>query len=166
MTIYDLGQKSINVLAKIPQFFIKKSFGKCGKRCSVGRRSSFFGIKNIYVGNNVTIGRGALFMTTRAKIIINDGVVFGPNVTIITGDHRIDIKDKPMFMVKDNEKLPENDKDVVFEGDNWVGANVTILKGVTIGKGSVIAAGSVVTKSVEPYAIVGGSPAKFIKNRF
>lgn len=45
-------------------------------------------------------------------------------------------------------------------------ANVTILKGVTVGRGSIIAAGSIVTKDVEPYTIVGGIPAVFIKNRF
>ena len=71
-----------------------------------------------------------------------------------------------MACVTDDEKLPENDLDVVFEGDNWIGASAIILKGVTIGKGSVIAAGSVVTKSIEPYTIVGGVPAKTIKKRF
>ena len=92
--------------------------------------------------------------------------MFGPHVTIISGDHRTDIKGKPMFEVTDAEKLPENDKDIIFEGDNWIGANVIILKGVTIGKGAVVAAGAVVTKDVPPYAIVGGGVAKTIKNRF
>ena len=47
-----------------------------------------------------------------------------------------------------------------------VGCNVTILKGVTIGRGSVVAAGAVVTKSCPPYSIIGGVPAKIIKQRF
>ena len=58
------------------------------------------------------------------------------------------------------------DAPVVIEDDVWVGANVTILKGVTIGRGSVIAAGAVVTKSCPPYSIVGGVPARGIKPRF
>jgi len=70
-----------------------------------------------------------------------------------------------MITVTDSEKSPDNDKDVVFEGDNWVGANATILKGVTVGKGSVISAGAVVTHDVPPYAIVGGVPAKVIRMR-
>ena len=58
------------------------------------------------------------------------------------------------------------DQPVVIEDDVWVGANVTILKGVTIGHGSVVAAGAVVTKSCPPYSIIGGVPAKLIKMRF
>lgn len=50
--------------------------------------------------------------------------------------------------------------------DVWIGHNVIILEGVTIGHGAIIAAGSVVTKDVPPYAIVGGVPAKTIRNRF
>lgn len=46
----------------------------------------------------------------------------------------------------------------------WIGANVTITPGVTIGDGAIIAAGAVVTKDVEPLTVVGGVPAKFIKN--
>lgn len=50
--------------------------------------------------------------------------------------------------------------------DVWIGSNAIILTGVEIGNGAVVAAGSVVTKSVPPYAIVGGNPARFIKWRF
>ncbi len=92
--------------------------------------------------------------------------MFGPHVAVVTGDHRIDIPDRPMISIKDSEKLPENDQDVVIENDVWIGANATILKGVTIGTGSVICAGAVVTKDVPPYSIVGGVPAKLIKKRF
>jgi acetyltransferase-like isoleucine patch superfamily enzyme len=54
---------------------------------------------------------------------------------------------------------------VIIEDDCWVGANSIILPGVTIGQGSIIAAGSVVTKDVEAFSIVGGVPAKKIKDR-
>ncbi|WP_026882534.1 CatB-related O-acetyltransferase [Clostridium akagii] len=55
---------------------------------------------------------------------------------------------------------------IIVQDDVWIGFNSIILSGVTVGKGAVIAAGSVVTKSVPPYAIVGGNPAKVIKYRF
>lgn len=58
------------------------------------------------------------------------------------------------------------DKDVIIEEDVWIGANVTILKGVTIGKLSIIAAGALVIKDVPPYSIVGGVPAKFLKKKW
>lgn len=55
---------------------------------------------------------------------------------------------------------------VIIEGDNWIGANAIILKGVTVGRGAVVAAGSVVIHDVPPYSIVGGVPAKVISERF
>ena len=67
--------------------------------------------------------------------------------------------------IDNNEKLPENDQDVVFKGDNWIGMNTTILKGVEIGRGGVIAAGAVVNKDIPSYSIAGGVPAKVIKSR-
>ena len=56
--------------------------------------------------------------------------------------------------------------DVVIENDVWIGSNVTIMSGVRIGCGSVIAANSHIVKDVEPYSMVGGNPARLIKQRF
>lgn len=55
------------------------------------------------------------------------------------------------------------DKDVVVDSDVWIRCRVTLLSGVHIGRGAIIAAGAVVTKSIPPYAIAGGIPAKVIK---
>lgn len=55
---------------------------------------------------------------------------------------------------------------IIVKDDVWIGSNAIICSGVTIGQGAIIAAGAVVTKDVEPYAIVGGNPAKVIKYRF
>ena len=54
----------------------------------------------------------------------------------------------------------------IIQNDVWIGLNAIIADGVSIGNGAVVAAGSVVTKDVEPYAIVGGVPAKTIRYRF
>lgn len=76
------------------------------------------------------------------------------------------------FVYKDNDHImPPGIKSfedywVKIGSDVWIATNVTILRGVEIGDGAVIAAGSIVTKSVPPYAVVGGNPAKFIKWRF
>ena len=56
-------------------------------------------------------------------------------------------------------------KGVTIEDGVWLGTRVIILDGVTVGKNSIVAAGSIVNKDVPPYTIVGGIPAKIIKNR-
>ena len=139
--------------------------GEAGRQVRIGRGSTMTW-RNVLVGSNVAIGPGARFLCTRAQIRIGDDVMFGPDVTIITGGHRIDIQGRPMMSVGELDKLPENDKDVVLEGDIWVGAGAMILKGVHVGRGSVIAADAVVTKDVPPYAVVGGVPAGVLKYRF
>lgn len=145
--------------------FKKAMLDKCGKKVYIGENTDIT-YKNVVVGNHVSIGKNAVFMSTRAKIIIKDHVMFAPNVFVITGGHRTDVKGKFMDEIKDEDKILENDQDIIFEGDNWIGANAIILKGVTVGKGAVIAAGSVVTHDVEPYSISGGIPCKTIKMRF
>ncbi len=65
----------------------------------------------------------------------------------------------------ENSALRDN-APIWIGNDVWIGANVIILPGVTIGDGAILAAGAVVTKNVEPYAVVGGVPARIIKKRF
>lgn len=144
---------------------VSNSLGGCGKNVNIASDCDFSGIDNIYIGDNVTIGRQCLFLSTRAKVIIGDDVMFGPGVYVITGNHRTDIEGRPMIAIRDDEKRPCDDEDVVFCGDNWVGARAIILKGVTIGKGAVVAAGSVVTRDIPENEIWGG-PARFIRTRF
>ncbi len=145
---------------------IKPSFSECGKNVFVGRKCSFYGINNIVCGDNVSIGEGNLFMATRAKVILENHVFTGPNVSFISGNHRIDIPGRYMDSIRDNEKREEDDQEIVCKGDNWIGSGAIILKGVTIGEGAVVAAGAVVCDDVPPYCVVGGVPAKVIKKRF
>lgn len=138
----------------------------CGKQVYLRPSSSDFkGLWNMSVGDYTSIPKGSVFYCTEAPLIIGKKVIFGPRPTIITGDHRVDVIGSK-YIVDSNDKLPENYAPVVIEDDVWIGAYVTILKGVTIGRGSVIAAGAVVTKSYPPYSIIGGVPAKVLKMRF
>ena len=136
----------------------------CGKNVTIGRRVRAMGWENISALDDVSIGQDCLFMCTRAQIILGNHIMFGPNVTVITGGHRIDVIDKYMSEVTNEEKREEDDKNIIFDGDNWIGANSIILLGVHIGKGAVIAAGAVVTKDVPENMIVGGVPAKVIRS--
>lgn len=166
MTIYDFFKKISNASYKIfVAPFIKMSFKCHGKNVKIGKGTKFAGINNISVGNNVFIGEDNLFICTKAKVKIGDGVMFGPNVKVITGGHETRITDMPMYMISDKDKASDLDRDIIFEGDNWIGANVTILRGVIIAKGTVVGAGAVVTHSTQPFSIVAGVPAKKIKSR-
>ena len=140
----------------------KKLLADCGIDVSIGLDCDFF-YSHVHVGNHVFIGDKASFIASISHIRIGNDVMFGPNVTIRGGNHRIDEIGKLLY--SEHDKLIENDKDVIIENDVWVGCNVTILKGVVIGHGAVIGAGSVVTKSIPSYAIAVGNPAKVIKYR-
>ena len=150
---------------KLMSKWYKSQMKECGTNVSLHPSTSvYFGLKNLSLGSNVSIPRFSHIFCTEAPLTIGNNVIFGPAPTIVTGDHRIDEIGKPIFSSYD--KLPENDTPVIIEDDVWVGAHVTILKGVTIGRGSVIAAGAVVNNSTPPYSISCGVPAKTIRFRF
>lgn len=163
--LYKAGWKCRNLGVKIRSAWAKQLFARCGEDVSTGYRNTF-SYENMEVGSHVSFGSESLFLSAAAKIIVGDHVMFGPRVTVVTGNHRTDIKGKLLDEVKAEDKRPEDDQDVVFEGDNWIGANAVILKGVTIGRGAVVGAGSVVTKDVPPYTIAAGNPARVIRRRF
>jgi acetyltransferase-like isoleucine patch superfamily enzyme len=144
-----------------------KQFEKAGKDITVNKNCTFFG--HIEVGNHVKIGQGAYFVSSRAKLIIGNNVLFGPNVTIYTGDHPIHVVGKHLIDVTDTDKDRiggEFDKDVFIEEGCWIGTRAIILKGVTVGQGSIIGAGAVVTKDVPPYSVYIGVPQQRVFPRF
>ena len=88
------------------------------------------------------------------EVRVGKNACISEGVRILTGTHDIS---SPKF---DLVRHP------VAIGDNaWIAVGATLLPGVTIGEGAVVAAGAVVTKDVEPWTVVGGNPAKFIKKR-
>lgn len=117
---------------------------------------------NIYLGPNVGIGANAYISAINAKFICKGNCAIAERLTVHTGNHAR-IVGKFVTDITEANKPLGYDKDVVVEEDVWIGCNVTLLSGVTIGRGSTVAAGAVVSKSMPPYCICGGVPAKFIK---
>ncbi len=108
--------------------------------------------KNIHLGKNVFINSGCHFQD-QGGIYVGDDVLIGHGVVLATLNHDLDPDRRA-----DMHPAPIRIGDKV-----WVGSHSTILPGVTIGEGAVIAAGAVVTKDVPARTIVGGVPAKVIK---
>ena len=123
-------------------------------------RASIRNANNIYLGNNVRITMDCcIWAEQNSKIVFGDNVLVGPGVKIFCGNHGTALNGIPMTYQDRHEK------DIIIGNDVWIGANSVITSGVSIGDGAVVAAGSVVTKDVGNYNIVGGVPAKLIKQR-
>lgn len=108
---------------------------------------------NIRLGNGVFINKSCMFVDL-GGIEVEDNVLIGPNVKILSVNHPLDPKNRRGVILKS----------VKIKRNAWLGAGVTVCPGVTIGENSVIGAGSVVTKDVPSNTVYAGVPAKFIKN--
>jgi acetyltransferase-like isoleucine patch superfamily enzyme len=107
----------------------------------------------ITVGRNVFINQNCTFYDL-GGIDIGDDVMIGPNVSLITSGHPL----KPS-----ERRVGVTAKPIVIERNVWIAAGAIVIGGVTIGEGSVVAAGAVVTKDVPPNTMVGGNPARVIR---
>ena len=176
-----------NIIRKIKSLFssgqqsITKnvSIGPGNKLHSTASLDTSMGGK-IVIGSNNEILNGCLLMTYGGSISIGDNcsinpytVLYGHGEGLVIGNHVLIaghcliIPANHVFVRTDItiNKQGTFSKGIIIEDDVWIAAGCQILDGVTIGKGAIIAAGSVVNKSVEPYTIVGGVPAKLIKKR-
>jgi acetyltransferase-like isoleucine patch superfamily enzyme len=149
------------IFRRIRRVLVKPLFKECGVSCSFSP-SDTFSFARISLGNRVFIGQGA-HISTATEVSIGDDVMIGPGLVIMGGDHNTALEGLPMSQVRD--KRPGDDVPIVVERDVWIGARVTVLKGVRIGRGAVVAAGSVVTRNVDPYSVVAGVPARLLRWR-
>lgn len=109
---------------------------------------------NIHTGKSVFFNFNCVVLDVM-KVDIGNQVLIGPNVQIYTATHPLDVKTRNSWL--------EYAKPVSIGNSVWIGGGSIIYPGVTIGDGAVIAAGSVVTKAVPANVVVGGNPAKIIK---
>lgn len=143
--------------------FIKSNYMRV-QGAKIGKGITYYpGIKinpcmNIKLGDHVDLAWGVI-ITTGGGVDIGDRTLIGYRTIISSANHIIPPKpDKIFHSGHQSEK-------VVIGKDVWIGGNCVIVAGVTIGEGAVVAAGSVVTKDIASFTIVGGVPAKLIKER-
>ena len=134
--------------------FVAKHIAACGQNLKLASRVNIYNPKHlccgdhVYIGYNTYIGGG--------MVRLDDEVVIGPFCCIVAGNHTC----------KDGSYRfgPYDAGSIEIGRGTWLGAHVTITNNVKIGKGCLIAAGAVVTHDVPDGVVVGGVPAKIIKN--
>lgn len=139
---------------RIRLFLYRRAF-----RMTLGKSTVIYGgaeirdAWNIRIGEHTIVGHGAV-LDGRRGLTIGENVNLSSGVWIWTLQHD---PQSPVFGI--------NGGPVVIDDYAWVSCRAIVLPGVTIGRGAVVAAGAVVTKSIEPYTIVGGIPARPIGRR-
>lgn len=136
---------------------VKHIFRECGDNVIIKHRAYFGTGSSIVIGDRSQLGHNSRIDN---DIVFGRDVMMGPDVVIMSNAHAFSRIDVPMIA---QGAAPR--RAVVIEDDVWIGTRSIILPGVRIGKGSIIGAGSVVTKSIAPYSIVGGVPARVIGSR-
>lgn len=134
--------------------YLQKMLGSVGEKVWIGKTFNCDNGKNIHIGYNFT-GNYNLTILDIREVRIGNNVMIGPNTLISTVNH-------PMNAAGRRKHLGIA-KPVIIGDDVWIGGNCTILPGVTIGNNVVVAAGAVVTKDVPDNSLVGGVPAKLIR---
>jgi len=155
-------------------------FKSIGKDVIFEKGVMVFHPENIEIGNNVYIGHNTIlkgyydnmmtigdytwigqycFIHSAGRIKIGKYVGIGPMVKILTSQHKGDNINTPVLY------SGLNMKEVILEDGCDIGIGSIILPGVTVGEGAIVGAGAIVTKNVEPYTIVAGVPARFLRHR-
>ncbi|MBA3723298.1 MAG: acyltransferase [Candidatus Levybacteria bacterium] len=148
----------LHIIGFFPSHHVRRFFYRMagmtirgGSTIHTGAR--FYNPTNIIIGKDTIVGEGAV-LDGRQNLVIGDHVDIASDVMIYNSQH--DIHSTDFHAISER---------VVIDDYVFIGPRAIILPGVTLGKGSVVGAGAVVTKSVEPYAIVGGVPAVVIGER-
>jgi acetyltransferase-like isoleucine patch superfamily enzyme len=159
-SISDFKQLGINVIFESGVLVFHPENITIGDNVYFGHYTILKGYykNHISIGENTWIGQDCFFHGA-GGLKIGRAVGIGPKVSILTSVHN---NDKPKAAVMENElQFAE-----VIIGDGVdIGVGSIILPGITIGEGAIVGAGSVVTKNVEPFSVVAGIPAKFLRMR-
>nr|WP_304063962.1 acyltransferase [Pedobacter glucosidilyticus] len=122
-----------------------------------GRFKIYSGAR-IYINPNAELILGSGYINNNCNISCYKRIEIGENVYI---SENVSIRDSDNHNILNSTHKAE--QPILIHNNVWIGMNVTILKGVVIGEGAIIAAGALVNKNVKPFSMVGGVPAKLIK---
>ena len=139
---------------RIRGFFYKPFLKKCGRNFQVALQAKLEHPHGIEVGNDVYIGHGSWISGLRGGVRLEDEVMLGPFVSMVSSDHRFE-NGSARFVEGRAGKI------IIGKG-TWIASGVTVVAGVTVGNSCLLAAGSVVTKDVPESSVVGGVPGKVI----
>ena len=148
----------LHIVGYIPSHHVRRLFYRlAGMR--IGSGSTIHTGFRLYNPRNITIGEDSIIgemcvLDGRDKLAIGDHVDIASEVMIYNAQHDVD-----------SEDFHAISSPIIIGNYVFIGPRAIILPGVKIGEGAVIAAGAVVTKDVAPYSIVGGVPAKVIRER-
>uniref|UniRef100_A0AB33IS44 Glycosyltransferase 2-like domain-containing protein n=1 Tax=Prevotella sp. GTC17254 TaxID=3236794 RepID=A0AB33IS44_9BACT len=144
-----------DILPHIPFWIWRKMYlqllqMQIGQKTFIMKSNYIISPNRISIGDYTHVNRGCL-IDARGHITIGNNVSISHNVSLITGSH-----------LTDSTTFKASYKNIRIDDYAWLGIGCTILQGVHIGEGAVVCAGAIVTKSVEPYTIVAGIPARRI----
>lgn len=130
-------------------------FKSCGRRLGIGRNVCIYNSSFMSLGEDVYIAYGCWFNCT-GGVEIHDEVLFGPYCIIASSNHSL----KNGSYRFGNSIL----KKIIVGKGSWISSHVTITAGTVIGESVLVAANSVVNKTIEDRSVVGGIPARNIRN--
>jgi acetyltransferase-like isoleucine patch superfamily enzyme len=138
---------------------------------SLPRHRSFNALKSFYLrSKGAKVGRNVVFYPRVRIDMPLDLLTIGDDVDLALGvaivlEGSLSIGDRTLIGYKARIVQSSNEKSTFIDKDVWIGAGCEIHNGISIGEGAVVAGGSLLATNVEPFTIVGGKPAKFIKQR-
>ena len=143
------------IFLRLRGFLASKFFGECGEDLRLGRNVSFYNPGKISLGSHIYMAFGCLYIAGDKPISIGDEVIMGPYCVLASNNHTALGNS---FRYGKPESAP-----IVIKAGCWLGAHVVVTAGSIIGHGVLVAAGAVVTGSIPDRVLVGGMPAKVIK---
>lgn len=144
----------INPVMKLRGWMVRPAFAACGQNLQLAHDVRIVGVARLRLGRDVFLS-GGVWILANGGVTLEDEVMLGPYAVVVAGDHT---RVKGSWRFGPAERAP-----IHLARGAWVGAHAVVTKGVAIGAGSCVAAGSVVNRDVGPNLIVGGVPARVLK---